>query len=82
MIHVQLGNLTIRADTMSDLERALGHMGMPLSEKEMADLAGVDARTIRRWKCNPAFPRTDTGIITRRDFFAFLFRTNQDKTGQ
>ena len=37
MIRVQIGNLTISADTPDELDRQLGRFGAPLTEKEMAD---------------------------------------------
>ena len=82
MIRVQIGNLTISADTPDELDRQLGRFGAPLTEKEMSELAGVDERTIRNWKHLPTFPRTETGTITRRDFFAFLFRAKPEKNGK
>ena len=44
-----------------------------LSDKEMADFAGVSERTIRRWRQDPRFPESIAGGSTRLSFLRYLW---------
>ena len=72
MIRVTIGAMTIQADTQAELDATINSLAVTLGDKEMAALAGVSERTIRRWKSHPKFPRSASGTITRSNFLAFL----------
>ena len=72
MIRLTIGNVTVQADSQSELDAAVQELCLPLTEKEMAVFAGVSVRTIGRWKSERHFPRPKSGIVTRHEFFAFL----------
>ena len=82
MIRVTIGAMTVQADTQAELDTALGCLSATLGDKEMAALADVSERTVRRWKSSPQFPRPKSGKITRSDFLAFLFNIFPAKIGQ
>ena len=76
MIRVTIGAMTVEASTQAELDATLGTLSATLGDKEMAALADVSERTVRRWKSHPNFPHSASGKVTRVDFLAFLYRNS------
>lgn len=72
MIQLTIGKVTVQADSQGELDAAVRELCLPLTEKQMAVLAGVSVRTVGRWKVHPHFPRNKSGLVTRHEFMTFL----------
>ena len=79
---LEIGALRLHFESPEDMDAQLERMSELVSEKEMAGMAGVSERAIRRWKHLPTFPRNENGTITRAAFLQFIFRTNPVKSSQ
>lgn len=70
---IEIGTVKLHLQSAEDMRAGLGWLGESLTNGEMADLAAVSERTVRRWRANPAFPRPVSKHVTRQAFLQFLF---------
>ena len=72
MIHIDPRTMGISGDDPAEVEKLLCNLAQPITDQEMADMVGRDLRTVQRWKQEPAFPRTESGRVTRLAFVRYL----------